>query len=110
VGRTDDLLIIKGVKLYPAAANELIAGFAPRCSGQFRIILSEPPPRVQPPLRLRVERGAQAREEEDQKLATDIASAMHSRLSVRPDVEVVAAGTLERTSHKTRFLEVAGER
>jgi phenylacetate-CoA ligase len=110
IGRTDDLLIIKGVKLYPAAAGELIAGFAPRTSGQFRILLNGPPPRVTPPLRLRVERGAQAREEEDPKLASDIAIAMHDRLSVRPDVEVVAAGTLERTSHKTRFLQVTGER
>jgi phenylacetate-CoA ligase len=108
IGRTDDLLIIKGVKLYPAAASELIAGFAPRTSGQFRIVLDGPPPRVAPPLRLRVERGPQAREEEDRALAADIAAAMHSRLSVRP--EIIAAGTLERTSHKTRFLEIAGER
>jgi phenylacetate-CoA ligase len=110
VGRTDDLLIIKGVKLYPAAASEVIAGFAPRASGEFRILLDGPPPRVEPPLRLRVERGAQAREDADQTLAADIAAAMHSRLSVRPDIEVVAAGTLQRTSHKTRLLEIAGER
>jgi phenylacetate-CoA ligase len=110
IGRTDDLLIIKGVKLYPAAASELIAGFAPRTTGQFRIVLDEPPPRVEPPLRLRIERGTKAREDEDGSLAADLAAAMHSRLSVRPDIEVVAAGTLERTSHKTRFLEIAGER
>jgi phenylacetate-CoA ligase len=109
IGRTDDLLIIKGVKLYPAAASELIAGFAPRTSGQFRIVLDGPPPRVEPPLRLRIERGDGAREEQDGSLATDIAAAMHSRLSVRPDIEVVAAGTLERTSHKSRFVEIAGE-
>jgi phenylacetate-CoA ligase len=107
IGRTDDLLIVKGVKLYPAAASELIAGFAPRASGEFRIILTERPPRVQPPLRMRIERGPQAREEEDSQLASDIATAMHNRLSVRPDIEVVAAGTLGRTSHKTRFLEIA---
>lgn len=110
IGRTDDLLIIKGVKLYPSAASELIAGFVPRASGQFRIILDGPPPRVAPPLRLRVERGMQAREEDDAALAADIVAAMHSRLSVRPEIEVVAAASLERTSHKTRFIEIAGER
>ncbi len=109
VGRTDDLLIIKGVKLYPAAAGDLIAGFAPRASGEFRIVLDAPGPRVTPPLRIRVERGGEARAEADQALAADIAAAMHSRLSVRPDIEVVAAGTLGRTSHKTRFVEIAGE-
>jgi phenylacetate-CoA ligase len=110
IGRTDDLLIIKGVKLYPAAASELIAGFAPRTTGQFRILLQGPPPRVAAPLRLRVERGVRAGAEDDESLAGELASAMHSRLSVRPVIEVVAAGTLERTSHKTRFLEIAGER
>jgi len=110
IGRTDDLLIVKGVKLYPAAVSELIAGLQPRVTGQFRILLPGPPPRVTPPLRLRVERGASAREEEDARLASDIAQHMHDRLSVRPEVEIVAAGALERTSHKTRFIEIAGER
>jgi phenylacetate-CoA ligase len=110
IGRTDDLLIVKGVKLYPAAARDLIAGFAPRASGEFRIVLHGPPPRVEPPLRLKVERGGDAREDEDARLADDIARAMHDRLSVRPEIEVVAAGALERTSHKTRYVEVAGER
>jgi phenylacetate-CoA ligase len=110
IGRTDDLLIVKGVKLYPAAARDLIAGFAPRASGEFRIVLHGPPPRVEPPLRLKIERGGAAREDEDPRLAADIARAMHDRLSVRPEIEVVAAGALERTSHKTRYVEVAGER
>ena len=51
-----------------------------------------------PPLRLRVERGADARQEEDAGLAAEIAKNMHDRLSVRPEVEIVAAGALERTS------------
>ncbi|MCW3067172.1 MAG: phenylacetate--CoA ligase family protein [Solirubrobacterales bacterium] len=110
IGRTDDLLIVKGVKLYPAAARDLIAGFAPRASGEFRIVLHGPPPRVEPPLRLKVERGGTARQDEDARLAADIARAMHDRLSVRPEIEVVAAGALERTSHKTRYVELAGER
>jgi phenylacetate-CoA ligase len=106
IGRTDDLLIVKGVKLYPAAARDLVAGFAPRTSGEFRIVLHGPPPRVEPPLRLKVERGGDARADEDSRLAGDIARAMHERLSVRPEIEVVAAGALERTSHKTRYVEI----
>jgi phenylacetate-CoA ligase len=94
------------VKLYPAAARDLVAGFAPRTSGEFRIVLHGPPPRVEPPLRLKVERGGDARADEDSRLAGDIARAMHERLSVRPEIEVVAAGALERTSHKTRYVEI----
>jgi phenylacetate-CoA ligase len=42
-------------------------------------------------------------------LARDIAAAMHQRLSVRPEVEIVDCGSIERTSHKTKLIEIATE-
>jgi phenylacetate-CoA ligase len=106
IGRTDDLLIVKGVKLYPAAARDLVAGFAPRVSGVLRLVVSGDPPRVEPPLRLRVERGEGHRADGDEALAREIASAMHERMSVRPEVEIVDPGSIERTSHKAKLIEV----
>ena len=106
IGRTDDLLIVKGVKLYPAAARDLVAGFAPRVSGVLRLVVSGDPPRVEPPLRLRVERGEGHRADGDETLAREIASAMHQRMSVRPEVEIVDPGSIERTSHKAKLIEV----
>ncbi len=106
IGRTDDLLIIKGVKLYPAAARDLVAGFAPRVSGALRLIVNGNPPRVEPPLRMRVERGVGQSAQDDAALASDIAAAMHQRLSVRPEVEIVDPGSIDRTSHKAQLIEV----
>lgn len=106
IGRTDDLLIIKGVKLYPAAARDLVAGFAPRVSGALRLLVNGKPPRVEPPLRLRVERGPGQSREDDDALSRDIAAAMHQRLSVRPEVEIVDPGSIDRTSHKAQLIEV----
>ncbi len=106
IGRTDDLLIIKGVKLYPAAARDLVASFAPRVSGVLRLLVTGQPPRVQPPLRMRVERGEGNRSDGDAALAREIAAAMHQRMSVRPEIEIVDPGTIERTSHKARLIEV----
>lgn len=106
IGRTDDLLIVKGVKLYPNAARDVVASFAPRVTGELRIVLRGKPPRVEPPLRLRVERGSDARAGDDAALARDIAGAMHDRLSVRPEVEIVDAGTFERTAHKAKLIEI----
>ena len=57
LGRTDDLLIVKGVKIYPAAVKNVVQELVPLASGAFRIVLDAPPPRVEPPLRLTVERG-----------------------------------------------------
>ena len=106
LGRVDDLLIIKGVKLYPAAVKDLVNGFVPEVTGEMRIVLDAPPPRVTPPLRVRVEAPVAADSDEGIDLAARISSAMHHRLTVRPDVELVAAGSLPRSTHKQKLLEI----
>jgi phenylacetate-CoA ligase len=55
LGRTDDMLIVKGMNVYPQAIAGVIARFRPRVTGVFRIRLDRAGPLVQPPLRLRVE-------------------------------------------------------
>lgn len=105
IGRTDDLLIVKGVKIYPAAVRDLVAELAPRTSGHFRILLDGPPPRVTPPLRLRIERAEGLDASGDEALAGELAEQMHKRLSVRPVVDVIDAGALPRTAHKTTMIE-----
>ncbi len=57
IGRVDDLLIVKGVKVYPASIKDVIERFRPHTSGDFRIDLAAPPPRVEPPLKLTIEAG-----------------------------------------------------
>ncbi len=105
LGRTDDLLIVKGVKVYPAAVKNLIAELVPLASGSFRIVLDAPGPRVVPPLRVRVERGEEVDEQGGEQLAGQIETLMHQRLSVRPEVEIVPCGTFERVAHKEKLLE-----
>jgi phenylacetate-CoA ligase len=104
IGRVDDLLIVKGVKVYPATIQNLVFEFRPRLTGHFRIMLPERGPKVAPPLKMRVE----VEEGADGALA-ELASAMHSRLAVTPEIEAVAAGSLERESHKTRLIELVSD-
>jgi phenylacetate-CoA ligase len=105
LGRTDDLLIVKGVKVYPAAVKNLIAELVPLASGSFRIVLDAPGPRVVPPLRVRVECGEAVDEQGSEQLAGRVEALMHQRLSVRPEVEIVPCGTFERVTHKEKLLE-----
>ena len=58
LGRADDMLIIKGVNIYPAALKSVVGEFAPRTTGALRIILNGPGPLVTPPLKIKVEYGA----------------------------------------------------
>ncbi|WP_202125256.1 phenylacetate--CoA ligase family protein [Actinomadura physcomitrii] len=105
VGRADDMLKVKGVMVYPAAIDGVITGFAPRVTGEFRIVLDDPPPRVVPPLVLRVERGENVPDEQLPALANEIEERMSSTLKVSPRIEWVAPYTFERTGGKTNFFD-----
>lgn len=96
--------------VYPAAIDGVISGFIPRVTGASRISLDEPPPRLVPPLKLRVERGAETPPSALGELAAEIVSTMHERLRITPDISLLEPGQqLERSAHKTRFLEVRGK-
>ena len=105
VGRVDDMLKVKGVMVYPAAIDGVITGFTPRVTGEFRIVLDNPPPRVVPPLKLRVERGENTSEEQLPALEAEIADRMRATLKVTPDIEWVPPQSLGRTGGKTNFFE-----
>jgi phenylacetate-CoA ligase len=102
VGRADDMLIVKGVKIYPAAIRNLLSEYLPRVTGHFRIDLSEPGPKVRPPLRLRVEMA----DVNDTDTPADIIRRMHGKFGITPTIEAVPAETLERNRHKQQLIEV----
>ena len=106
MGRVDDLLIVKGVKLYPAAVKNVINGFVPEVTGELRIVLDGPPPRVTPPLHIKIEAAAGADESTYASLRERVSNAMHDRLTVRPEIQLVPAGSLSRSTHKTQLVEV----
>jgi phenylacetate-CoA ligase len=110
VGRNDDMLKVKGVMVYPAAIEGVINSFVPRVSGEFRIVLDEPPPRVVPPLKLKVEYKEGLRPEELEALKTEIEDAMHARTKIRPAVIWVGPNTLERFLKKKNLFEKAYEK
>lgn len=106
LGRVDDLLIVKGVKLYPAAVKDLVNGFIPETTGEVRIVLDAPPPRVEPPLRLEIEHADGLSVDQREGLSRRIVGTMHDRFTVRPEVHLVPPGSLPRTSHKQKLVEV----
>ncbi len=106
VGRVDDMLKVKGVIVYPAAIDGVVASFIPRVTGEFRILLDEPPPRVVPPLKLRIERGEQTAESELPTLEAEIVAAMKERLKVSPQIVWAEPHEHPRSAHKTRFIEL----
>jgi phenylacetate-CoA ligase len=105
VGRSDDMLKVKGVPVYPASIEGVIQGFVPRLTGHFRIVLTEKPPRVVPPLKLKVEHGEGVGDAELESLAAELGDEMHKLLKIRPEITWLRPGTLERETKKTQLLE-----
>ncbi len=72
VGRVDDMLIVKGINVFPSAIRNVINSFIPKVTGAFKIILDHPPPRVVPPLKMKVEFGQGMSENEIKVLDLEI--------------------------------------
>ncbi len=108
VGRVDDMLAIKGVKVFPVAIQDVVLQFRPRVSGELRVRLDAPPPRVEPPLRLAVEAAADLPHDQWPSLARDIEQRMRELLTFRPEVSILPHGSLPRSGQKTKLIEIAG--
>jgi phenylacetate-CoA ligase len=105
LGRTDDMLTVKGMNVYPQAIAGLLARFRPRLTGAFRIRLDGPGPMVVPPLRLRIEHAGL----EDGALLLleqELAAEFRDSLRIRPAIEWLAPGALPREAGKTRLIEI----
>ncbi|UCF57923.1 MAG: phenylacetate--CoA ligase family protein, partial [Deltaproteobacteria bacterium] len=105
IGRSDDMLVVKGVNVYPSAIKQVISSFVPKTTGEMRIILNQPPPRVIPPLKLKLERGAEIGDSELEGLADEIIHTLHSKLKIRATIDWVRPGSLEKSTRKTPIFE-----
>jgi phenylacetate-CoA ligase len=104
LGRADDMLIVKGINVYPAAVRNVVASFAPRLTGAMRIVLDAPGPKVTPPLLLRVEYGPDVSQDDLPALSVELEGRIHDLLRFRSQIELMPSGSLERSAHKTRLI------
>jgi phenylacetate-CoA ligase len=103
VGRTDDMLIVRGVNVFPSAVREIVSGFAPAVSGHVLLRPQAPGVKQDPPLPVSVElaRGV----EHDPLLAQAIREKIRAVLVVQTEVELVRWGSLQRSEYKSRLVE-----
>ena len=71
----------------------------------MRIILDEKPPRVVPPLKIRVEYGEEVKEEDLPALEKELVETMSARLKLSPRILWEAPGALERSTYKGQVFE-----
>ncbi len=103
IGRTDDMLIVRGVNVFPSAMREVVGAFAPRVSGHILVRPRAGGVTQEPPLPVAVElpRGA----EPDAELAEAIRARLRSALVVQTRVDLVPWGSLGRSEYKSKLIE-----
>src|SRR5687768_17982551 len=103
IGRTDDMLIVRGVNVFPSAVREVVSAFAPEVSGHILVKPQAPGVKQEPPLPVRVElaRGATA----DAAFAEAIRERLRNVLVVDTRVDLVPWGSLPRSEYKAKLVE-----
>jgi phenylacetate-CoA ligase len=103
IGRTDDMLIVRGVNVFPSAVREVVSAFTPAVSGNILVKPATPGVKQEPPLPVSVElaRDAQA----DPDLAEAIRERLRNMLVVQTRVDLVPWGTLDRSEYKSRLVD-----
>ena len=106
LGRTDDMLIVRGVNVFPSAVREVVDAFAPRVSGHILVVPGAPGVKQEPPLPVRVELARDAAADED--LAEAIRARLRDVLVVPTRVDLVPWGSLARSEYKSTLVDRKG--
>jgi len=101
LGRADDMLIIRGVNLFPTAVEDIVRAF-PGTTNEYVLVIDDSVKDAKTGfltgVKLRVERTDDAPAD----LEYALTAKLREKLSVRFHVEVLPAGTLPRTVHKAK--------
>jgi len=97
IGRTDDMLIVRGVNVFPSAIREVVARFQPRVTGAILVQPRSRGVKQEPPLPVLVEG--------DPEMAERISAEIRAALTFTPQVRMVPPQSLPRSDYKSRLVD-----
>ena len=106
MGSVEDMLIVNNTVVFPLAVKESVSSFYPRVTGAMRIVLTQKPPRISPPLKIKVEYGAGVEGQLD-NLRDEIERKLKDKFNIPLEIQFLPPQTLERVAFKTPILEKA---
>lgn len=99
LGRSDDMIVIRGVNVYPTAIKGALSNFK-ELSGEFRILVQGAEPNHQ----IRVEAELSKALESPQMLNVQVENAIQFAVRVSIRVDLMPPYSLPRTEGKTRHI------
>jgi len=98
LGRSDDMLQVRGINVFPTAVGNVLAHLSDQLSGEFQILVDHPPPHQY--LRMRVELAQHPTLDSVGDVLQQIIQALREQLNFHAEPELVPYGTLPRTEQK----------
>jgi phenylacetate-CoA ligase len=111
-GRVDDMLLIKGVNVFPNAVRDVVNRLSDQTTGNIRMVLPTPGPVAEPPVRVLVEHVNHLSSDQLQSLAVEIEKALHHQLRFRASIQLQNKDTFEvqtGTTGKSKLVEVLNQ-
>lgn len=103
IGRADDMFVVRGINVFPGAIDSVLAEHPQAFSGEYEIILTEPPPYERPLLRIEIAKQYQAKDTEG--LADLFLKMCKERLNFSPELQLLEYGQFPRTEGKAKRIK-----
>ena len=103
IGRTDDMLIVRGVNVFPTAVREIVNRFAPDVSGVISIRPAVDGVKQSPPLKVIVELAEKTGATDG--LAARIETEVRAALVFSATIQLAPFGTLPRSDYKSKIVD-----
>jgi phenylacetate-CoA ligase len=103
IGRTDDMLIVLGVNVFPSAIKDVVTSLRPRTTGEIQILLDHPGPKVESPMKIKVEYSKDV--SDLSALKQEIEGLLREKLVFKADVHLIPEGSLPRFEMKAQLIK-----
>ena len=95
MGRSDDMLHVRGINVFPSGIAEVLNGLAPEVTGEFQVVLTRPGPYDY--LDINVEHGERIVPDQMETLRRTVQRKIREALTFRAKVELVQPNSIPKT-------------
>ena len=95
MGRSDDMLHVRGINVFPSGIAEVLNGLAPEVTGEFQVVLTRPGPYDY--LDINVEHGERIAPDQMETLRRTVQRKIREALTFRAKVELVQPNSIPKT-------------
>ena len=103
IGRTDDMLIVRGVNFFPTSLRTILNNYTESLSGMFLIKPSKKGVSQEPPLPIEIELNQNLNSAPD-GLEAQLKTEIRERLLISTDIKFVSFNTIPRETYKSKLV------